>query len=115
MSDLFNKIYDLKMIKSQTTPLGTTCDTNLLFEILDEAEELENENIKYKNVLKTIKEKGLHNSNLNFVAICDSYAVYKRRMTDKWDTEINWDNKEALDLLKLLTRNEFDLIKEMLK
>lgn len=80
-----------------------------------EAQDLEKENAKYKNTLKNIKEKGLYNSNLNFVAICDSYNVYKRRMTEKWDTEIPWNNKEALDLLKLLTREEFDSIKEMLK
>ncbi len=96
MSDLFNKIYDLKMIKSQTTPLGTTCDTNLLFEILDEAQELENENDKLKDLLLQIIDIGPDNRDCVYQTAQTINLILESNISD----DINKACKKSLDYLR---------------
>lgn len=65
-----------------------------------------------------VKEKCLHTDNLNYVAVCINYDMYKEKMRQKHDTKvvkIDWNDKFVLDCLKLLTQEEFDLLKEMTK
>lgn len=67
-----------------------------------------------EKVLKIIKKKCLYTDNLNYVAVCINYDMYKEKMSKKHDTEvvkINWNDKEILDYLKLLKKEEFDLLK----
>lgn len=73
-------------------------------------------NAEKKKVLEIIKEKCLHNDNLNYVAVCINYDMYKELMSKKYDNEvvkINWNDKVLLDYLKLLKEEEFDLLKEV--
>ena len=69
-----------------------------------------------KKILKIIKEKCLHNDNLNYMAVCINYDMYKERMSKRYDTKVvktNWNDKDLLDYLKLLTEEEFNLLKEL--
>ena len=71
-----------------------------------------------KKVLNVIKEKCLYNDNLNWVAVCINYDMYKEEMSKKHDTvvvKINWNDKVVLDCLKLLTQKEFDILKRWQK
>jgi len=72
----------------------------------------------YKNAWKIVKEKCLYNDNLNYVAVCINYDMYKKQMSKKYDTKVvktDWNDKVLLDCLKLLTEEEFKLVKEMIK
>lgn len=65
-------------------------------------------------VIEIIKKKCLYNDNLNYVAVCINYDMYKEKMSEKHDTKViktNWDDKVLLDCLKLLTKEEFELLK----
>lgn len=95
MSNLFDKIYELKMIKSQTTPLGTTCDTSLLYEVLDEAEELENENTKLKDLLLQIIDIGPDNRDCVYQCIQTINTILKADISP----DINKACKVGLDYL----------------
>ena len=70
-----------------------------------------------KRVLKVIKEKCLYNHNLNYVAVCINYDMYKEKMSKKYDTAVvktDWNDKDLLDCLKLLTQEDFDTLKRWL-
>lgn len=72
---------------------------------------------KIKQALEIIKKKCLYNDNLNYVAVCINYDRYKEKMSEKHDTvvvKIDWNDRELLDYLKLLTEEEFYLLKEVL-
>ena len=65
-------------------------------------------------VLEIIKEKCLYKDNLNWVAVCIDYDMYKEKMSEKHDTKvvkIDWNDEVLLDCLKLLTQEEFDILK----
>lgn len=82
---------------------------------LDSVRALKKERNDYKEVLDIIKEKCLHTDNLNYMAVCINYDMYKEKMSKKHDTEvvkIDWDDKVLIDYLRLLTKEEFDLLKE---
>lgn len=67
-----------------------------------------------EKVLSIIKGKCLHTDNLNYVAVCINYDMYKEKMSEKHDTvviKIDWNDRELLDCLKLLTQEEFELLK----
>jgi hypothetical protein len=84
---------------------------NTLENYILKAQELE-------KVLEIIKKKCLHTDNLNWVATCINYDMYKEKMSEKHNTKvvkINWDDKVVLDYLKLLTQEEFDLLKRYFK
>ena len=71
---------------------------------------------KLEKVWKIVKEKCLHTDNLNYVAVCINYDMYKAKMSEKYDTKVvktDWNDKYLLDYLKLLTQQEFGLLKEM--
>ena len=64
--------------------------------------------------LEVIKKKCLHNDNLNYVAVCINYDMYKEKMSEKHDTVVvktNWNDKVLLDCLNLLNQEEFELLK----
>ncbi len=70
-----------------------------------------------EKVLSIIKKKCLYNDNLNYVAVCINYDMYKEKMSKKHDTVVvktNWNDKVLLDCLKLLTQEEFELLKRWL-
>ena len=69
---------------------------------------------KQEKVREIIKNKCLYEDNLLYVAFCTNYNMYKEKMSEKYDTKvvkINWDDKVLLDYIKLLTQEEFDLLK----
>lgn len=69
---------------------------------------------KNKRVLDVIKEKCLYTDNLNCVAVCINYNVYKETMSKRHDTKrvkIDWSDKDLLDCLNLLKEEEFNLLK----
>jgi uncharacterized protein YbbC (DUF1343 family) len=70
---------------------------------------------KSLKALEIIKEKY---PNVVEVKLCKNYEHYKLRMSSKHDTEIvkiDWNDKSLLDYLKLLTEEEFNLLKEVLE
>jgi hypothetical protein len=67
-----------------------------------------------EKALKIIKEKCVYNGNLNWIFACFNYDKYKKVMSEQY-TIVDWNDKTVLDFFKLLTREEFDLVKEMLK
>lgn len=72
---------------------------------------------KIKQALEIIKKKCLYDDNLFYVAICTNYNMYKEKMNKKYDKIIEkttWNDKVLLDYLKLLTEEEFHLLKEVL-
>ena len=73
-------------------------------------------NAKYKiKALEIIKEKY---PDVVEVKLCNNYEHYKLRMSSKHDTEIvkiDWNDKSLVDYLKLLTEEEFNLLKEILE
>jgi hypothetical protein len=70
---------------------------------------------KEHKALEIIKEKY---PNVVEVKLCKNYEYYKLRMSSKHDTEIvkiDWNDKSLLDYLKLLTEEEFNLLREVLE
>ncbi len=75
------------------------------------AQELEKENAEYKEVLRIIFEK---NIDLNEIRTLNTYENYQARMNYKYGNSIEWDNEVTINYLKLLTEEEFDLLKRYL-
>lgn len=69
---------------------------------------------KQEKALKVIKEKCVYNGNLNWVFACFDYDKYKKVMSEQYIL-IDWNDKSVLDFFKIFTREEFNLLKEMLK
>lgn len=70
---------------------------------------------KSLKALEIIKEKY---PDVVEVKLCNNYEHYKLRMSSKHDTEIvkiDWNDKSLVDYLKLLTEEEFNLLKEVLE
>lgn len=83
-------------------------------DIKTEKENLESKTKRQEKILKIIKEKCLHNDNLNYMAVCINYDMYKEKMSERYDTKVvktNWNDKDLLDYLKLLTEEEFNTLK----
>ena len=106
----------------------STKEYHIIEDYILKAQEQEKENAKLKGqvkyltevvtefqkVLKIIEKKCLYNDNLNYVAVCINYDMYKEKMSKKHDTVVvktNWNDKVLLDYLKLLSQEEFDLLK----
>lgn len=94
--ELRDKINKLSL-QAQTTPLGSTCDTSLLFEVLNEAEELE-------SVLDIIIKK---NVDIYVLKTCISLEHYNSEIKLK-----NQNNTYSYEVWYELTQNEYDTLKE---
>lgn len=85
-----------------------------LLPLIEKNRQLREENAELKRVLEIIKEKCLHTDNLRYVSVCINYDMYKEKISNLHDTavvKIDWTCKDVLDCLKILTQEEFDLLK----
>ena len=70
-----------------------------------------------EKVLEIIKNKCLFTNNLRYATFIN-YEYYKEECSNEFNTEvvkIDWNDKKLLDYLKLLTEQEFDLLKRWFK
>ncbi len=100
---------DIILYLNASEPKGLYCEN---IETIQQA--LLNAEQEHK-ALEIIKEKY---PDVVEVKLCKDYDHYKLRMSSKHDTEIvkiDWNDKSLLDYLSLLTKEEFNLLKEVLE